>query len=368
MAAGKAKLIREGFSEGAAQRITEPLAPSSKPAYESRWKVFVKWCSGKGLTPGKVSIPQLTEFFMDRFAICKNMNTIRGYRSSVMGSLVAEGRKDLEDTKVLTPLFKSFRREAVPTGNPMPKWDLSCVLWSLAKWPFTATGEHQGEAVELKFLSWKLAFLLLLASGARRSEVHAIDWSAIEHTEDWDKVFLHPVPKFTQKTQFSSSVTLKPKVIVIPALGPHLGPGEQEESALCPVNTLRDYLDATSALRDPGEKVKKLFVSFDGDRHHHKSIHANTISSWVRSLIRMCHAEADEHIALHTQIRTHDLRGLATSLSFHGNASMEDILRAGSWATPTTFLKHYLKPMIVFKDNKYRLGPLVAGQKVVLVD
>jgi len=67
--------------------------------------------------PGKVSIPQLTEFFMDCFAICKSMNTIRGYTSS----LVAEGRKDWEDTKVLTPLFKSLRREAVCTGNPMPQ-------------------------------------------------------------------------------------------------------------------------------------------------------------------------------------------------------------------------------------------------------
>lgn len=63
--------------------------------------------------------------------------------------------------------------------------------------------------------------------------------------------------------------------------------------------------------------------------------------------------------------KAHDLRGMATTLAFEGSAEMEDILQAGCWTTPNTFISHYLKHSVMTPEGKNKLGPITAAQMIV---
>jgi hypothetical protein len=52
----------------------------------------------------------------------------------------------------------------------VPQWDLGLVLSALKLPPFEPATE-----VDIKFVSYKCCFLLALASGRRRSEIHALE-------------------------------------------------------------------------------------------------------------------------------------------------------------------------------------------------
>ena len=57
-----------------------------------------------------------------------------------------------------------------------------------------------------------------------------------------------------------------------------------------------------------------------------------------------------------------DLRGRAPPLKAFTSLSLRDLLQAGSWASPNTFLKHYIKD---FTKNTvtglHELGPFVTA-------
>ena len=57
-----------------------------------------------------------------------------------------------------------------------------------------------------------------------------------------------------------------------------------------------------------------------------------------------------------------DLRGRAPPLKAFTSLSLRDLLQAGSWASPNTFLKHYVK---VFTQNTvtglHESGPFVTA-------
>ena len=122
--------------------------------------------------------------------------TIEGYRSAIAGALRHSTGVDLGKDPRLTSLIRSFFRERPRSLRTLPPWDLSLVLYALSAPPFEPLGQ-----ILLKFLTWKVAFLLLLASGSRRSEVHALSHDKIAHGGGWKWVTLEPISSFVAKTQ-----------------------------------------------------------------------------------------------------------------------------------------------------------------------
>ena len=59
-------------------------------------------------------------------------------------------------------------------------------------------------------------------------------------------------------------------------------------------------------------------------------------------------------------VRAHDVRGVATSLAFVAGLSVEDVLRAGHWSNPHTFLKHYNKEFAPLTLERLKRVPHVA--------
>ena len=107
--------------------------------------------------------------------------TIDGYRTAIVDTLVPAGHH-IAQSSDLHRLLSSFHRDRSKSSRNLPKWNLS-VLNELTKAPFEPM-----KATDLKHLSLKTAFLLALASGKRRSEIHAWVSNKVSHLGQWEKV------------------------------------------------------------------------------------------------------------------------------------------------------------------------------------
>ena len=238
----------------------------------------VRWTSGTHL------YKEIADFLLHLFQE-KNLqpSTIDGYRSAIadkLGNTSVNVGKD----ENLTRLLDSFHRDRPKGRRGVPAWNLSLVLHQLTKAPFEPLRK-----ASLKHLTFKTVFLLALASGKRRSEIHAWLNKNIRHQADWSKVSLYPSPSFLAKNHFAKEGPECVAPVVIPALAPTLDKSLKEDRSLCPVRALRYYLDKTQDLRTGKELV---FVSFK--QGFNKDISPATISSWIKQTVVLCYDLSDQ--------------------------------------------------------------------------
>ena len=256
--APRAQTIKEqGFSNPVASRIEAPQRRSTRTVYEAKWAVFVRWCETSQVDFRNPSIKQIADFLLHLFQE-KNLqpSTIDGYRSAIadkLGNTSVNVGKD----ENLTRLLDSFHRDRPKGRRGVPAWNLSLVLHQLTKAPFEPLRK-----ASLKHLTFKTVFLLALASGKRRSEIHAWLNINIRHQADWSKVSLYPSPSFLAKNHLAKEGPECVAPVVIPALAPTLDKSLKEDRSLCPVRALRYYLDKTQDLRTGKELVFFFFFFF----------------------------------------------------------------------------------------------------------
>jgi len=360
--------VREkGLSREVAHRVAAPQAETSRKGYDGKFEVFRRWCfrNDPNIDPYNPSMPQITDFLQYAFDDLKlQYSTLIGYRAMFSSTLKHHTELDISHSQILGDLLRSFKRERPPGRHCRPEWDIALVLFSLTKKPYENVWKE--EECDLQHLTWKTVFLILLASGARRGEIHAIKYKGITFAENSASVTLTPDPEFIPKSGMRRQDALKP--IKIPSLCRILPEQEVEDRALCPVRCLKAYLSRTKHLR---EDRKYLFVSMlkrkKGDKDKKGDISKNTLSGWVRKLILECYQNPTPHACELTGTRTHDVRGFAHTLIYRGTVAMEDLVRSGSWKSHNTFTSHYLKDLTeIDSETLLRLGPVVAAQKVVV--
>ena len=93
-------------------------------------------------------------------------STIAGYRTAIADRLGLKG-EEFSKSLELNRLLASFYRDKPVAKRSIPSWDLALVLHALTKQSFKPLGK-----ASLKLLTFKTVFLVTLASGKRRSEVH----------------------------------------------------------------------------------------------------------------------------------------------------------------------------------------------------
>jgi hypothetical protein len=141
--------------------------------YDAKWSIFVDWCVGREIDPIKVSVQQLADVFV-HLVEDKGIlpSTIKGYRSSITRTLTISGGTDFSNNEFSSLLIRNFDLERHKQKRLVPQWGLGLVLSALKLPPFEPATE-----VDIKFVSYKCCFLLALASGRRRSEIHALSVS-----------------------------------------------------------------------------------------------------------------------------------------------------------------------------------------------
>ena len=74
-----------------------------------------------------------------------------------------------------------------------------------------------------------------------------------------------------------------------------------------------------------------------------KPASAQTISSWLRFVIKSAYTEAG--LPALSRLRAHEIRATATSIAFKENVAVRDIIQAVGWRSESTFATHYLRDL-----------------------
>jgi hypothetical protein len=245
--------------------------------------------------------------------------------------------------------MRNFDIERPRQKKLIPQWNLALVLSALKASPFEPANE-----VNLKFVTYKCCFLLALASGRRRSEIHAFSITEACLRFNWDKtsVTLLTDPLFLGKNQIPSKGS---EPIIIPAL-----PSDSPDSdLLCPIRILQIYLGRTKNKRLISNT--RLFLPIKTGVH---DISAKSISRWLVNTIRLAYeVSGDDTLSSHS-VKAHGVRALSSSWALFNSASISEVLSAGFWHCQNSFTDHYLRSMSSEANSLFSLGPIVAAQKV----
>ena len=166
--------------------------------------------------------------------------TISGYRTAIADALGSKG-ETISKSLELNRLLSSFARDRPRPNKSIPSWDLSLVLLSLTKAPFEPL-----DKADIKWLTYKTVFLMALATGKRRSEIHAWTHSSVSSRRSWTEVTVSPSPAFLAKNQLASEGPESVKPVLIPALTSILDRSLTQDRSLCTVRALKYYLQKTS--------------------------------------------------------------------------------------------------------------------------
>ena len=333
MEAIRDSLLDKGYQRSVAIRVANNVRKSSAKIYDHKWSLFVKWSKERNMDPCKASCQEVAAFLTHLF---ENkglaVNTIRGYRAALGRVLKHTNQLNLSEHPVMGNLFSNFDRERPVAHTVYPKWDLNLVLAALQRPPFEPLS-----AVSFLNLSKKNLFLLLLASGARRNELHALDITKIVKVNK-DCWTVRPGDGFKAKNFNPKTGGGSFKGFNVHKLKDDLEP-EGTVIKLCPLRALKLYLHRSMSRR---RGIKALFITCNPKREV-KEAHLNTLSSWIKHIIADTYAIAPEDYASVLHRSTHEIRALSASLALYGNVTIESILQQCRWAHSSTFINHYLR-------------------------
>ena len=330
---------------------------ATNKVYLSQWRLFEGWCLKRGIDPLQATSVCICDFFLYLFNDRKlQVKTIEGYKSAITFILKRSSGYDLSECDIAADMLRSFKLERPHTVRTEVRWDVSVVLSYLQSPRFTEA------AMSVKSLTLKTVFLLSLALGKRRSELHALQRASVCFNTGPVSVTLQPHSKFLSKTHISSKGVGALRAVTVPALPEATG---NALPTLCPVLMLKRYIEVTDGFRSPGQRC--LFISFV--KSLDKDFSSQTISSYLKQTIvaayRSVEAAPDSELLSKYNIKAHQVRHVAHSLGQLGSLSLPDIIRTGGWTSPSTFINHYLQDLSSdVVSGLSRVGSFVAIESI----
>ena len=249
---------------------------------------------------------------------------------------------EISSSPILNDLVRSFEISAPRPLHHTPPWDLDKVLEYLSGPPFEPLAE-----LPFRNETRKALFLLAMATAKHIGELQALSFSVSCRGDD---LVLHYDPFFLAKIEAVSHPL--PRSLIVQSLTDFVG--DLPERVLCPVRAIR-YL--RRAVRSVEFTPSTLFVSpSDPTRHMSK----NAMSFFLRQLIT-------ESGAMSSSVpqRTHDIRGIATSLDYYSILSISAVKEAATWKSNRVFAMRYLKDMSTTRSRLRGMGPLIAAGSAV---
>ena len=177
-----------------AERIAAPQRSSTRTIHKSKWALFETWYRENSVDFSTPSVKQVSDFFMYLYQdLNRHPSTIDCYRTAIIDPLGPTGLH-ISQSSDLNRLLSSFTG-IVPK---VPRIFLNgTFLFSMS------SQKHPMKDTDLKHLTFKTAFLLALASGKRRSKIHAWVANKVSNLGQWEKVVLFPSSDFIAKNQLA---------------------------------------------------------------------------------------------------------------------------------------------------------------------
>ena len=286
------------FGPEVASTLVDTHRDSTLNQYESAWKRFQSW-----LPRGTVAIDnRLVLSYLNSLSSDLAPRTILVHRNALKLPLSAAFDVDLSQ-EVFSLLARAQFRLNPPARRVIPSWSLDSALEALQA--------KDSSSLSLEELLMKTLFLVAVASGNRASELAAIDRPKI--VLRGNGVTLPVSEGFLFKNQ---SLSHSPSPISFPSLG-------RGNLALCPIASLKAYLARTSP-------SASLFCH----PHTGAALNAGGVAFWLVKAINWLIPDACP--------RAHDVRKLSLSLAYARGLPIKEIVEAGSWQSPSTFVLRYL--------------------------
>ena len=302
-------------------------APSTRDAYDGKWRAFEDWCAPSLTIPFQASIVTILSFLQSLLEKGRAFSTVKVYLAAISACHIGFGGKPVGQHRLVRQFMKGAHN-LHPVSKPLvPSWDLALVLDSLSRAPFEPL-----EGISMKLLSLKTALLLALVTARRVSDVHALSVSPECMRFNGDaRVVLKTNPAFLPKNRLLAPVPIELAAFYPP---PFASDEERRGHNLCPVRMLKVYLDRTKAVRT----TTQLFVSWD-PRAPGRPITKIRLSQWIVEAIEQAYTSRDR--APPVGLRAHSTRGLAASWALCRGVSIQDVCSAASWASSSTFATFY---------------------------
>ena len=317
---------------------------------KSRWRAWYEWCRLHRVDPLHCTSPELCEYLVSVFDSGKAVSTVRGHLSAIATTIRLSTKRDIVAGNVrLTAMLQGFVKQRPVCHVTVPKWDLTLILMALRNPPYEPLHKATRKSVTLK-----AAFLTQLALAARPCELAKFS-RLVGVTRRG--CTLTPLPGATLKSTNPETVRMMRDVFV-PSLYDISG-GIEEEMLLCPVRVLRRYEEMVATLRVKGQP---FFLPYSGSRG---KVSANTISTWIRTVIRDAYGAlgpADLKLAGRT---AHEVRALAASWAEFNNVPLIDILSNCNWKSPTLFSSCYYRDLASISEAMAAVGTIVTAGRVI---
>ena len=188
-------------------------------------------------------------------------------------------------------------------------WDHNVVLTCLKKW------SPAKELSKLK-LAMKLLMLLLLITGQRVQSMHFL------HLDDMRLSHNSCIFMITENLKHSRGNAPATEIRV---------DSYPEDSRLCPIVCLREYLKRTEPIR----QSRYLFVT---SVPPYNRVSHDTLSRWVRTTLTCSGIDTSKFGA-------HSTRAASSSAAAKAGVPIQSILKQGTWKTANTFTTWYKKPI-----------------------
>ncbi|KAK9403183.1 ubiquitin carboxyl-terminal hydrolase 7-like [Crotalus adamanteus] len=221
--------------------------------------------------------------------------------------------------------FKGACNTGPPVVHKYPSWELPLVLRALTKPPFEPI-----TTTLLQALSHKIAFLVIIMSARRISELAALSTRKDLCIFHWDRVVLRLDPTFVPK---ANSLFHRAQEVILPNFCPNPSHDlERQWHTLDVRRTLQCYIKRKA----PFCQSEALFISFLPASLGQVS--ASTVGRWIRACIAEVYQSSSLPAPSH--ITAHSTHSAAISAAWATEVSIE-ICRAVTWSSPSPFVRHY---------------------------
>ena len=252
----KQLLETKGISGNTAEIMLKAKKDSTAGAYAPCWGKWVLWCGQRKIDPVNATVKDILLFLTSLFENGLQYRTIGVYRSAISAyHRAVEGKPVGQHPDICT-----FMGGVDNLRPPMPRY---CIIWEVDNVLHYLQGQEDS-SISDKDLTMKTAMLLALAAVKRASELHLLDTSYMAIGESKIVFQLGEKPKHLRKK------------------GKRPDPIEYFSSGqnLCPVKTLKSYLNRSKPWRGSGDS--KVFLSFIKP---HKAVTTSTISRWLKIIL-----------------------------------------------------------------------------------
>ena len=309
-----------GVSSEGTDIILASWKSTTKRQYNTHIKGWTQFCHREHINPLAPSVANIVNFLSHNFhrgVGYDSINTARGALSA-LGIMVDGCRAGNH------PLVNRFMRGVFNLRPPTPRyamtWDVTVVLQRIR-------GMEPLHYLSLKDLSLKLVMLMALTQAARIQTLHLLLLDNISFGGNTVTLWLggnikQCRPKFNVHNIVFKAYT--------------------QDSSLCVVRTLTEYLDRTENLRPGSGNVDgKLLISYIKP---HRCVTKDTVARWIKTMLCKCGIDTKKYTA-------GSIRPASVSMAKAKDVPIDTIMAKAGWTQENTFAKYYHKVIQGDKDS-----------------